>query len=113
MESRARPAFYCFPIGAVRISLWVPHRESYERKERRLARNAGVNGAKNARYARTTGRLGHRAADRANQRRFAGRELWHALSGASEAAAGRLRLLRVGPLRSHSASNVLQADAIG
>src|ERR1700728_781455 len=62
----------------------------------RLTGHASVDGPKDSRSSGTAARLWNRPAHRADQRRSAGRESGHSVSGAVEAGARRRHRVRVG-----------------
>src|SRR5438132_989389 len=83
----------------------------YAGQDRRLAGNAGADGAQNAGDHGFAARLRDRAAHRADQRRPPRRELWNPLSGSAQVGAGGIHLRGVGRFRQQPQGQVLLADA--
>src|ERR1700691_2617065 len=95
------------------VSQMTDPREEHEAKEGCPARDAGPDGAEDSRCARAVAWARHRAADRTDQRRTAGREPGHPLSRTPEAGTGGSCCFGVGTLREQPQGPLLSADPCG
>src|SRR5438874_657739 len=82
----------------------------YVWESRRLAGYPGPDDSQDSGSTGADARLRDRAAHRANQWRPAFRQLWNAVSGAAEAGAGGMYLVRVGRFGQQPQGEVLQAQ---